>query len=83
MIGINAVSRKPPRRKLPVKLKGGAPKGNWNALKAGRFTAARRAERREVFAFLQKTRAMIAEAEAFLRAAGLWGHAVARRRKRS
>lgn len=41
------------------KPKGGAPRGNLNALKNGRYTAARRARRKEISKILSHTRALL------------------------
>jgi hypothetical protein len=52
--------RPPP---LALKKKGGAPKGNQNGFKTGLHTAAYRAHRAEVRAFLQRVRLTLAAVE--------------------
>ncbi len=47
MNGIKAVEKRTPHPLSQAKSKGGAPKGNRNAVKTGGFTAAVRAERKE------------------------------------
>ncbi len=49
---------------VKTKSKGGAPKGNSNALKHGRYTGDMRARRREVTALIRRVRATIAFAQA-------------------
>ena len=52
----------------PVKSKGGAPKGNRNALKTGRHTAEIRALRHRLADFRRRAKAAIAAAEAMIEA---------------
>ena len=51
-----------PENNLPApKCRGGAPKGNGNALKHGRFTAEAKAQRRQITALLRAARRLMAD----------------------